>query len=273
MKKLLVAGIAAAAFSCAPALAADLPVKAPAYRPTPVALFNWTGFYVGGHVGGGWNSGNVTGNPLPDPVSYGFVEESLPINKGGWVGGLQIGYNWQVAPTFLLGVEADYSWSGIHGSSTFGPIQSIPPGQAYVPGSFATASRNVDWLSSVRGRIGYTMDSVLLYATGGFAWAGVKDSADEVFLTGVTNPGSLNSTRTGWVAGGGFEFAWTNNWLFRAEGLYYNFGSDSFVGARVPALPTFGVRYTDKMSVTVLRVGIDYKFGDWGKAPVVSAKY
>jgi outer membrane immunogenic protein len=80
-------------------------------------------------------------------------------------------------------------------------------------------------------------------------------------LTGVSNPGSLSSTRTGWVAGVGIEYALTNNWLIRAEYLHYDFDGVSFTGNRVPALPTFGVQYnTDDTKIDVVRAGINYKF-------------
>lgn len=168
--------------------------------------FSWTGFYVGGHIGGGWTSGsNIIGDPLPSPVAYGFVQKSIDTDGRGAVGGGQIGYNWQVAPTVVLGLEADFSWSGVRGSGRVGPIESIPPGASYVPGSFATASQDVDWLGSIRGRLGYASGRSLVYATGGVAWAHVKYAADEVFLTGVSNPGSLSTTKTGWVIAGQFN--------------------------------------------------------------------
>src|SRR6185369_10789168 len=95
---ILVGGIAAVAFAQL-ASAADLPRKAPAAPPPPV--FSWTGFYIGAHFGGGWSSSSVTGNPLPDPVSYGFVPINIDTDGSGVVGGGQIGYNWQVTPFFL----------------------------------------------------------------------------------------------------------------------------------------------------------------------------
>jgi outer membrane immunogenic protein len=236
---------------------------------TADAPYDWTGFYIGLHAGGGWGRGSVIGDPLPSPVTYGFVQQNIPVNGSGGVAGGQVGYNWQVSPAFLLGVEADASWSGIRGTGAVGPIQSIPPGAVYVPGSIASASRNIDWLGTVRGRVGYTSGRFLGYATGGIAWAGVKDAADEAFLTGVNNPGSSSSTKTGWVVGGGLEYAVTNNWILRGEYLHYDLTGDSFIGARVPVLPTFGVLYTyDRTRLDVVRVGIDYKFG----GPVV-AKY
>jgi outer membrane immunogenic protein len=254
MRKPLVAGISAAALCAAPALAADMAMKAP---PPPTAqIFSWTGFYIGGYVGGGWNGGSVIGNPLPDPVTYGFEQETIPMSGGGALGGGQVGYNWQMLPTFLLGVEADFSWSGIRGSGTVGPIQSIPPGAAFAVGSTATASSNVDWLSSLRGRVGYTWDRFLAYATGGVARGRENNSANEVFLTGVTNPGASTATQTGWVVGGGLEYAWTDKWAVRAEYLYYNLANDTFVGARVPVFAPFGVQYVDKVQLNVIRIGL-----------------
>jgi outer membrane immunogenic protein len=248
--------------------AADMPVKAPVPAPA-VAVYSWTGFYIGAHVGGGWiHDTDTVGDPLPSPATYGFQRIVIPGDGSGVVGGGQIGYNWQVVPSFLLGIEADFSGSGVKADGRFGPpIPSIPPGASYEAGSTGIASRDVDWMASVRGRIGFTADRFLAYITGGAAWARIKYSADEIFLTGVSNPGSVSSTKTGWVAGGGLEYAWTNNWSVRVEYLHYDFQGATFTGARVPTLATFGVQYTaDRTQIDVVRAGLNYRFG----GPVVA---
>jgi len=261
MKRALVAVMLVAAV-VGMANAADMPMKAP---PSAVA-YGWTGFYIGAHVGGGWiRDAGTIGDPLPSPAAYGFERIVIPGDGSGVVGGGQIGYNWQVTPSFLLGIEADFSGSGLKAYGKFGPpIPSIPRGQPYEAGSFGIASRDVDWLASVRGRVGLTWDRVLAYVTGGAAWVKINYSADELFNPGgtVSNPGSLSSTRMGWVAGGGFEYAWTSSWSIRAEYLHYDFDGATFVGNRVPTLPTFGVQYTpDRTQIDVVRAGINYKFG------------
>ncbi|HEX5242426.1 MAG TPA: outer membrane beta-barrel protein [Tepidisphaeraceae bacterium] len=109
---------------------------------------------------------------------------------------------------------------------------------------------------------GVAHDGDLVYVTGGAAWARIATTADEVFLTGVNNPGTLTSTKTGWVFGGGLEYAMTANWIVRGEYLHHQFSGDVFVGPRVPTLPTFSVQYvTNRTNVSVARVGLSYKFG------------
>ena len=264
MTKLWLAGIALTALVAGPATAADLPVRGPVYTPPPaVALYNWSGCYIGANVGGGWTSNsNTFGDPLPDPVTYGFAPINIGTNGSGVVAGGQAGCNLQVASNFVVGIEGDLSWSGVKGEGTAGPIESIPAGAGFVAGSVATSTHKVAWLGTVRGRAGVAFDTLLIYMTAGVAWASLNTTADEVFLTGVSNPGSLDSSRIGWVGGVGLEYALTYNWIVRGEYLYHQFASDTFVGYRVPVLPTFGVQYTtSRTNLSVARIGLSYKFG------------
>jgi outer membrane immunogenic protein len=264
MTKLWLAGIALTALVAGPAMAADLPVRGPVYSPPPaVALYNWSGCYIGANVGGGWTSNsNTFGDPLPDPVTSGFAPINIGTNGSGVVAGGQAGCNLQVASNFVVGIEGDFSWSGVKGEGTVGPIESIPVPGAF-PGSFATSTHEVAWVGSVRGRAGVAFDRLLVYVTAGVAFANLKTTADEVFLTGVSNPGSLDANRIGWVGGVGLEYAVTYNWIVRGEYLYHQFASDTFVGNRVPVLPTFGVEYsTGRTNLSVARLALSYKFGD-----------
>lgn len=131
MKKLSLAGIALIALVAGPAMAADLPMRGPVYTPPPpaVVFYNWTGCYIGANVGGGWtHNSNTFGEPLPDPVAYGFAPINIGTNGSGVVAGGQAGCNWQAAPNFVVGIEGDFSWSGVKGEGTAGPIESVPPG-------------------------------------------------------------------------------------------------------------------------------------------------
>src|ERR1700730_7767890 len=110
MKKFLVAGIAAAAFCGAPAFAADMPTKAPAYAP--VAVYNWTGFYVGGHIGGAWSNTTVADVSTPLAV-FAFPATRIGVSGSGFLGGVQLGYNWQTGP-WVFGVQGDFAWSGLN---------------------------------------------------------------------------------------------------------------------------------------------------------------
>jgi outer membrane immunogenic protein len=263
MKKHLLAGVALAALIAGPAIAADLPVRAPAYAPPPPAVvyYNWTGCYIGANVGGGWTKSNTFGYPLPDPVTAGFVPMDVGTNGSGVVAGGQAGCNLQVASNFVVGIEGDFSWSGVKGEGTVGPIESTPvPG--LFPGSFATSTHEVAWVGTLRGRAGVAFDRLMIYVTGGLAWASLKTTADEVFLTPVSNPGSFDSTRIGWVGGVGLEYAVTYNWIVRGEYLYHQFAGDTFIGARLPVLAGAGVEYTTgRTNLSVARLALSYKFG------------
>jgi outer membrane immunogenic protein len=268
MKTIILASVLVAT-GCASTSAADL-AAAPASKAYAMVdtAYNWTGFYVGGHVGAGWARGSMIGDPFPDPPSYGIEQQVIALGQStAAVGGGQIGYNWQLSPRFLLGLEADFSATGLKGSGTSGPLQAINPlALGALLGSSAQASRQIDGLGSIRGRGGIIWDRLLVYATGGVAWEHAKYTANEALPNlgnsgGYNNPGSLNSTRPGWVVGGGLEYAWTGKWIVRAEYLHYHF-KDSFFGATTPASPPYGIQYNTETELDVVRVGLSYKFGD-----------
>jgi outer membrane immunogenic protein len=224
------------------ASAADL---RPAYKaPAPVAApmaYSWSGFYIGGHAGGGWTDLGIT-----DGSSSGFV------------GGGQIGYNWALSPSWVIGIEADFSGTSISESASF-----------LVPG-FGTlnASADLNWLATVRGRLGYTWDRFMIYVTGGGAWADVDASAS---LAGVTV--NASGTASGWVIGGGGEWMFAPNWTFGVEYLHYEFDSISGDITGPGFVGSFSGDTDGK--VDVVRARLNYKFGDWfgkGKSPV-SARY
>ena len=243
--------------------AADLgPYKAP---PAPAATaFTWTGFYIGADIGGGATHTHAT--TVPDPAIPGsFDLQSFALNGSGFLGGLHAGYNWQVAPSWLLGVEDDIDWTSIRASS-LGPltIGGIPNGGIAGATSADSLISNLNWLATIRGRVGYTASNWLFYATGGAAIGGLNQSATQSFSAAGLSamwPFSTSTTREGWVAGGGFEYAVTNNWILRAEYLFYSLrGANGFgfpIGAPTPLLfaDTFG-----RTEIQTVRTGISYKF-------------
>jgi outer membrane immunogenic protein len=259
--------VAVLAFSTLTAAAADLPVKAPAYKAAPVAPgYDWTGFYVGGHVGGGWNSGNLRADYLPFP-DFNVFPTLANSSATGVLGGVQAGYNWQFASRWVLGVEGDFSGTRMNSSLTVVPQQITPP--VPTPSQPTTWSRNLNWLATARARLGYTVaPSVLLYATGGAAWGGFNYNASFV----NTAPGSNNwanpfsATSSGYVVGGGGEWMLTNNWTVRAEYLYYRLSGKSNLATN-PVFPTFPILFSWNATDThTVRVGVNYKFG----GPVVA---
>ncbi|MBV9562830.1 MAG: porin family protein [Bradyrhizobium sp.] len=261
------------------ACAADLPMKArPVVPATPA--YTWTGFYIGGHVGALWTRQDVEWDPLPLGNRLGIDFGVNPTvgrlsTAASLVGGVHGGYNWQFAPAWLLGIEADSSWTSA--SSSANSIWTLFGTTQPVANSLTTMSNRLDWLSSVRGRIGYlVLPNALIYLTGGGAWGRYDYSASAFNGVLLQNGGYLATTsfartETGYVLGGGLEWALTRNWLIRSEYLYYRLGGANSV-AFSPNLPTtFPSSFTWRdPTVHVARLGLSYRF-DWG-VPLV-AKY
>jgi outer membrane immunogenic protein len=253
MKKILIAGFAAAAFCGAPALAADLPVKA-----APAPLFSWTGWYGGFNVGGDW--GRTRQRDLDGWDCTGCVNTVRP---DGINGGVQLGYNWQ-SGSFVAGIEGDVGYLGFHGNHLDTSPVITPDTRTIARGGFD---------ATIRGRLGIAADRSLLYLTGGAIFA---DVGAGVFDNSTVNtPGLLNLTQrtgmqTGWVLGGGYEYAFSNQWSLKLEYLHFDLGSKTITEFSPPA---GNFRFDVKTNGDIVRVGLNYKFGDpWGKAPVV-AKY
>jgi len=272
MKKLLVAGIAAAAFCGAPVLAADLPVKAPAYRPAPAPMFSWNGCYLGGHAGYGWGRNT---NSFGDAIASGRTEgggietpEFGPYNQnvnGGVIGG-QLGCNYQAANNWVAGIEGEIFWTGMKGSIT--TTEDLPPD----PGSFSRFQTKNLWDGDIALRLGYAMDRSLLYGKVGVAWGrfNYTETHDDFPVDNACNSCSVSfaDTRSGLLLGLGWEYALQNNWTFKLEYDYINFGSHNIPYPNASAsIQSFPVHDTKN----IVKVGFNYLFST-GKAPVV-AKY
>lgn len=264
MYKPLLVMAAAAVVAGTPAFAADLPPAPPLYKAPPMvtAPMNWTGFYIGGDVGGAWSHSDSSWFGLPSAAAF-TVNPTGGSNDGsGFAGGVHLGYNYQFAPAWVAGIEGDWTWTDAGGSNSqawtaFGT--GVPIGG----GSATTLSSTVDWLASVRGRLGYLVTpSVLAYATGGAAWGRVHDSATAADpVAGYLASTSFGTTADGWVVGGGVEWAMTRNWSLRGEYLYYRLysGQTAIVpAAGFPANPS-SFSFGDT-SVSVVRAGLSYKF-------------
>jgi outer membrane immunogenic protein len=196
------------------AQAADLPMKAaPMYTPAPAT---WTGFYAGIHLGAAWqfNSVSMTADPS-DPYNGSFGKA----HGAGFIGGGQIGYNWQTGNT-VWGLEATIS--GLSGSANASNTwYNGPDGD--------TIHSSIDWLATFRGRVGWLMHpDTLLYVTGGLAVGGVKNAANQYGLN--DDPyytAAASKTKTGYVVGGGMEHKLSQNWSVALEGLYVDLGTTS----------------------------------------------
>jgi outer membrane immunogenic protein len=259
VKKLLLVGVAGMLCG-APALAA----------PPTAPMFNWTGFYIGGHVGGGWSAdwSGMT-NPLPSPTAFGALPLSFSQKGSGVIAGGQIGYNWQFAPSWVLGIEADLSRLHIHTSSV-NPALTLAGtpfvGAADCPGvQICTAfmTRDLDRLGTVRGRVGYAWERWLAYLTGGFAYGRVSFSGN--YQVCCQHPVSFTDTKTGSTIGGGLEYAlpgtW-GNWTIKGEYLFVRLGSATgTVPQMSPPDPRFAVRYDwNQTNIHIVRFGLNYKF-------------
>jgi outer membrane immunogenic protein len=239
MLRAFVGGLVLAAgvgLSMGSATAADLPVRvAPATVP-PVAyvspVYNWSGFYVGGHLGGGFADSSWS-----DP----FTGASNSFNKLGFLGGGQAGANVQFN-ALVLGVEGDFSWTGLglKGSGT----DSIGN----------TIATTTNWTSTVTGRAGVAFDRLLVYGKGGVAFA--QDNSSLTDLGG--NNASTTFMRTGWTAGAGLEYGLSKNWSAKIEYDYLGFGSKT-LNFSTPLQPA----YTSNANLNVqeVKAGLNFRFG------------
>lgn len=263
MKKALLVGAAIAAMLAAPAMAADLPAKAPVYNAPVAAPYNWTGLYIGANAGYGWGNQaiGVIGDPLI--VQPGFLTpngiSSVSGNPKGFVGGGQIGYNWQ-SGQMVYGVEADFDAAHIASSQDIHFIAGIP--------RTVHGDQNLNWLGTLRGRLGFTpVDRLLVYATGGLAVGHANVTAD--FSTdpplgcvaGTCATGSATSkTNAGWTVGAGLEYALMGNWSVRGEYFYYDVGTVNTVGADPRFAPPATINGSLRLSGSVARLGVNYLF-------------
>jgi outer membrane immunogenic protein len=241
MKKFLLGTVALVALGATvPALAADLGAR-PAYTKAPAymqPIYNWTGFYIGGHIGGAFDGNNS------------FIGTTSN-NNGRFLGGLQGGADYQFAQSWVVGIEGQYSWLGNNNNGIAFPATTF------------VYTNNQRGLGSVTGRVGYTWGPALLYVKGGYAYS---DYSESLTLAGVPQTFVLNNSHhNGYTVGAGLEYMFAQNWSAKAEYQYYNFGKTNFLTPVV--LSGFGSTSNDEHT---FKVGVNYRFNLGG--PVV-AKY
>ena len=271
MKRLVTATIGLLAFAAAPALAADLPRKAP---PMPAApLWSWSGFYIG--VNGGYSWGRSSRdlnffNPLTGVVIASATGAGRDLD-GGVFGG-QLGYNWQTA-NWVFGIETDAQWTGQKGGTTvLCPVAGCFPTLAVAPGGARTAASlndKLEWFGTFRGRGGILVTpSVLLYATGGLAYGTLQTDVALSSFTATGIPFTFGATRSsekfGWTIGGGIESMFAANWTAKLEFLYMDLGSisNSVVLPTAAGFP-LGANVTSRVTDSIIRGGINYKFSTY----------
>jgi outer membrane immunogenic protein len=280
--------------SMSSAIAADIsmPVKAP-----PEAIYSWTGWYVGGDMG--WagsrdtfnhspifgGTGLIVGEPADAAAQQAVASPALTAN--GPTGGLFAGYNWQ-RDSFVFGVEADGAGMSV-GKSVSGtfPFPSTLPGGVIGPPTQTFAGINsfeIDWQATLRGRVGFAANDWLLYGTGGFAIAGIREGQNvgNLVAGASTTQFASSDTRAGWVVGGGIEKAFGSGWILRVEYLHADYGNathttllsapaGSFVnllctpGATVLApaggFTSSACSVSNHVTTDLVRIGASYKFG------------
>ena len=239
------------------AFAADLaPVlKAP---PRPVPIFSWTGFYVGGHFGGGWGTTESTLHSINfDHKKVEVLDEwsggggggfSIPLSQtqtNGFLGGVQGGYNYQVYPWLVLGIEGDFSWTNIKGTS---PCVSI-----------LACSTKHDWLADITGRVGLTLDRLMFYGKGGVAWAETTYGAS----LGIPYYGfstQVKDTRVGVLVGLGAEYAFLPDWSAKIEYNFIDFGHQDYTFPVSAGHLHFTANTSIKESLHLVKAGVNWRF-------------
>jgi outer membrane immunogenic protein len=304
-----------AALVAAPAMAADRGVR-PVYK-TPVPVWSWTGLYVGLNTGGAIGANSTTdrgvfASPLEAtgfPIGTNTLfDESFQHAPTGWVFGGQLGYNWQLASNWVVGLEADWQWSSQKGTATVGGCSSPPTagffGGPPIGAGFGECLSHEQKLTNfgtARTRVGYVVNESLWYVTGGAAWGTVKDnfaytsSIDPdlaVFFPGgpffLPAAAGFSRTKGGWTIGAGVETRLAGAWSLKLEYLYVDLGStaDAFGIALNPtqfsaaalAATTLGVTSTFRFTDNIVRLGLNYKVyaapasaADLGVRPVFKA--
>ena len=246
----LLASVSSAALISA-AAAADMPAKAP--PPILAPVMSWTGPYIGLNLGAAWNRAEFSdlGNSTAGGIRYEFPRSiSDPFwspDSARFTLGAQAGYNYQLG-NFVLGIEGDVNWVDGKTSTTF-----LPP----IVGVAVNATSDLKWMATIRGRVGLAFSQVLVYGTGGVAFAHFSDNWGLADLG--ANEFSNSETQTGWVAGGGVEYMFARNWTAKVEGLYADFGSTDLTvinpgGQSGP--------YTSRFQHTVatVRAGLNWKW-------------
>jgi outer membrane immunogenic protein len=293
LRRTLLASAGAMALTGA-ALAADLPSRAPppVFLPPP-PIYSWTGLYVGINAGGHWGSGSTThftgtdtdvtfGGGLGAALAAGEIPSTGATGASGFIGGGGFGYNYQIN-SFVVGLEVDFDGATGRGSSNALLSISTPPAFIVPPTSTQSAQR-LDWLGTLRGRIGWTpIDRLLIFGTGGLAF-GQSTASFSVVNPEAFPPLSAfasSSRSVGWTAGGGLEYALPNNWSnwsVKVEYLYYDLGnSTGTVSYQNPDPVTLAPEFSTLSGHTrhngnIVRAGLNYKF-NWGAPAPIVAKY
>jgi outer membrane immunogenic protein len=240
---MLLAGASLAVLSLGAANAADMPVK---YVP-PATMFNWSGFYVGAHVGGTWGTTESEINSITVPGLFGLAGFTLPTASqsfNGFIGGGQVGWNWQ-SGIVVFGVEGELSATNAKGTAPCLVVLSC--------------ETEKNWMATVAGRLGLADGRTLYYAKGGAAWAHSKYTANLNLLVGLN--AETTDTRWGWLVGAGIEHAFAGTGLsMKLEYDFVDYGSQDYTVPLAIIVPIeIGTKVREYQHV--VKVGVNYRFG------------
>jgi outer membrane immunogenic protein len=254
----------AAILTAGTAFAADLPARVAAPAPYIAApIFTWTGFYVGLNAGAGFNNKNN------GYVTNGFTTTTFATSNGGFnngndagfTGGVQAGYNWQISPMFVVGVEADINYldrGNNNDVTVVGTNNNVATTYAFHHGD----SNN--WFGTVRGRVGLAFDRFLPYFTGGWAFGGKQGGVSGTYTSGgVTTPFYANGdggSSSGWTLGGGVEYAFSNNMSFKMEYLHVSLGDNNRALYLTSGNTTDFFAFKNENKFDVVRAGVNFRF-------------
>ena len=242
------------------AVAADMPTVRRAPAAAVVAMYNWTGFYAGAHIGYGWGDSDTNigltdaAGILQGAAALGIFPVRYSYERDGYVAGGQVGYNFQ-SGAWVWGVEADFSATGIDGSST---VTTNVIGFAFP--NTSSVSQEMEWFGTLRGRIGFAANNWLFFGTGGLAYGNVKYTYRQTNAPfGAINIfGSQSDVEVGWTLGGGIEYGF-GPWSVKGEYLYYDLGDTTFsVPHNLAPTALFNPNFENRGSI--VRAAFNYRF-------------
>jgi len=234
----------------------------PEAAPTPApGTYDWSGPYVGAHIGYGYGKADTTFNPQPSAATFiNLAPQTLKLRPRGVNGGIQAGYNWQFGH-LVVGGETDFSWSDMRRTTTVSPITQNN-GTPFPGAGYLTTTQKTEWFGSLRPRLGVAFGRFLLYGTAGLAYGKVKYIANTDFRPfGTTQyPVTANKTSKGWTAGGGMEIGVNKKVSIKAEYLYYDIGRANASATAIPSLPPFSVAYSWETKASTFNAGVNFHF-------------